>query len=150
MVNPPHLDDVYISIECNIFYKFCFFYLHMFSHLFKRNGKRQFGLVLHCIRNHVHMYIQKCICLHTLYWVILPPGFFGMFQFKKFKQIRMLVMSKIVNQKKMHCLCLTLLLPCSLIQNFSEYVDVYIIQLRYMYIVSIEHLKNFMTYSFNL
>lgn len=66
-----------------------------------------------------------------------------MFQFKKFKQIRMLVMYKIVNQKKMHCLCLTLLLPCSLMQNFSEYVDVYIIQLRYIYIVSIEHFKKF-------
>lgn len=29
----------------------------------------------------------------------LPPGFFGMFQFKKFKQIRMLVMYKIVDSK---------------------------------------------------
>lgn len=151
MVNPPHLDDVYISIECNIFYKVFFFFIYTFFPIFfKRNGNRQFGLVLHCIRNHVHMYIQKCICLHTLYWVILPPGFFGMFQFKKFKQIRMLVMSKIVNQKKNALLMFNALLPCSQMQNFSEYVDVYIIQLRYMYIVSIEHLKNFMTYSFNL
>lgn len=127
-----------------IYFTRFFFIYTFFPIFFKRNGNRQFGLVLHCIRNHVHVYIE-CICLHTLYWVILPPGFFGMFQFKKFKQIRMLVMYKIVNQKKMHCLCLTLLLPCSLMQNFSEYVDVYIIQLRYMYIVlvSIEHfIKN--------
>lgn len=34
-----------------------------------------------------------------MYWVILPPGFFGMLQCKKFKQIRMLVMSKIVDSK---------------------------------------------------
>lgn len=27
-VNPPHLDDVYISIECNIFYKVFFLSTH--------------------------------------------------------------------------------------------------------------------------
>lgn len=140
MVNPPHLDDVYISIECNIFYKFCFFYLHMFSHLFQKEWEEAIWIGITLYQKSCTC-IQKCICLYTLYWVILPPGFFGMLQCKKFKQIRMLVMSKIVNQKKMHCLCLTLLLPCSLIENFSEYVDVYIIQLRYIYILSIEHFK---------
>lgn len=80
------------------FTRFFFFIYTFFPIFFKRNGNRQFGLVLHCIRNHVHVYIE-CICLHTLYWVILPPGFFGMFQFKKFKQIRMLVMYKIVDSK---------------------------------------------------
>lgn len=140
MVNPPHIDDVYISIECNIFYKFCFFYLHMFSHLFQKEWEEAIWIGITLYQKSCTC-IQKCICLYTLYWVILPPGFFGMLQCKKFKQIRMLVMSKIVNQKKMHCLCLTLLLPCSLIENFSEYVDVYIIQLRYIYILSIEHFK---------
>lgn len=57
-VNPPHLDDVYISVECNIFYKVFFFIYTFFPIFFKRNGNRQFGLVLHCIRNHVHVYIE--------------------------------------------------------------------------------------------
>lgn len=141
MVNPPHLDDVYISIECNIFYKFFFFLsTHVFPSFSKGMGRGNLDWY-YTVLEIMYMYIQKCICLYTLYWVILPPGFFGMLQCKKFKQISMLVMSKIVNQKKMHCLCLTLLLPCSLIQNFSEYVDVYIIQLRYIYILSIEHFK---------
>lgn len=143
MVNPPHLDDVYISIECNIFYKFLFFLsTHVFPSFSKGMGKGNLDWY-YIVLEIMYMYIQKCICLYTLYWVILPPGFFGMFQFKKFKQIRMLVMSKIVNQKKNALLMFNALLPCSQMQNFSEYVDVYIIQLRYMYIVSIEHLKKF-------
>lgn len=37
-VNPPHLDDVYISIECNIFYKVFFLSTHFFPSFSKGMG----------------------------------------------------------------------------------------------------------------
>lgn len=62
-VNPPHLNGVITSQFSAIYFTRLFFfffcYLHVFPSFFKKNGNsnRQFGLALHCIRNHHTLYI---------------------------------------------------------------------------------------------